>query len=207
MKKVYIPAGETVCYDELHTNILIVKGKLKVQGKLTAKSIQGKGVIEACEIICDTADVDTATANIFTAQKIAAKKLFITECRAAVIAVTDFIEARTVCAGKLTMSLSSISICKADEIIVLPQKKRGLLGMLWASWWRSLWMAKSSPAKPAHQTQKASAKDRAEAKKRQPPIISDRTISVLATELEKRGFVRNEVSPPQFTALEEDSAA
>lgn len=193
MKKVYIPAGETVCYDTLHTDILVVKGCLNVRGKLTTKSIQGKGMIEADEIICDTADVNSVTARLFTAQKIAARKLFVTECRAAVIAVTDFIEAVTVHAEQLTMTLSSISNCEAGEIIVLPQKKRRLLGMLLMSWWRSFLLSRSTaPKKQAKKSPRLKPQQPVE-----PEPISEQQLDAILAALKKRGYQMEDIHAPE----------
>ena len=41
MKNVYIPRGETVCYETLETDYLVVKGCLKVAHSLKAKTIRG----------------------------------------------------------------------------------------------------------------------------------------------------------------------
>ena len=38
MKNVYIPRGETVCYETLETDYLVVKGCLKVAHSLKAKT-------------------------------------------------------------------------------------------------------------------------------------------------------------------------
>lgn len=133
MKKVYIPKGETVTYDSLNTVNIVVCGTLIVKGKLTAHSIQGGGRVEAEEIQCDTIEAGTVQAEIVTAQKIVGKKLFIRDCIADIIMATDFIESLHVLTKCLYISLSSISQCDAEEIIMLAPKKRSLLGMLFAS--------------------------------------------------------------------------
>lgn len=134
MKKVYIPKGETVTYDRLDTVNIVVKGTLIVRGKLTAKFIQGGGRVEAEEIQCDTIEVDTVQAEILTARKVVGKKLFVRDLVATdAVMATDFIESLHVLTKSLYITLSSISQCDAEEIIMLSQKKRGLLGMLFAS--------------------------------------------------------------------------
>lgn len=133
MKKVFIPKGETVTYDSLNTVNIVVRGTLIVKGKLTAHSIQGGGRVEAEEIQCATIEVGTVQAEIVTAQKIVGKKLFIRDCVADIIMATDFIESLHVLTKCLYISLSSISQCDAEEIIMLTPKKRSLLGMLFAS--------------------------------------------------------------------------
>ena len=143
MKKVFIPKGEVACYDSLYTGRLIVKGVLLVKGKIQAKEIIGGGVVEAGEIVCDDIRLDTVTAGFICARRVAVNRLFVngecwaTEC----VAVTGFAGAGYVSTGKLTVSLSDIRAVDADEVVMLPQKKRGLLGLLWASWWRSLYMS------------------------------------------------------------------
>lgn len=192
MKKVYIPKGETVAHSELHTEILIVNGTLRVAGKLTAKSIQGKGTVEAQEVICDTCTLDTLTAQIVTAQKIAVKKLLVRDCRAGQIVVTDFIEALTVRAKRLSMSLSAVEVCSVDEIITLPQKKRGMLGMLFAAWWRCLFLPGKSTAKAAKpHTEKPKQPTQPEVSpvSNAELVISEDFLDALIDRLEARAFV------------------
>ena len=47
MKNIYIPKGETVCYESLETDHLIVKGCVKVTHCISAKTISGDGVVIA----------------------------------------------------------------------------------------------------------------------------------------------------------------
>lgn len=143
MKKVFIPKGEVVRHNSLYTDKLVVKGVLLVNGKITAKEIIGGGVIEAREIVCDSIHANTVTADFISTRKIAVKKLFVRfECWANdCMAVTDFIGAGYVSTGKLSISRSDIWAVDADEIITLPEKKRGLLGLLWGSWWKSLFLS------------------------------------------------------------------
>lgn len=139
MKKIFIPKGQTVTYAYLNTDCVIVKGTLRISGKLVAKAIVGGGIVEAREIICDDMRVYSATADFITARKIAADKLFVQfECRAAEqIAVRDYFTAGYVSTGTLSVSLSDVGSCDADEIITV-QQCGSLLGLLWVSWWRSL---------------------------------------------------------------------
>lgn len=140
MKKVFVPKGEVVCHNCLYTEKLVVNGVLRVSGKLSAGEITGNGVIEAREIICDGLRMGTVTADFVTAKKIAVQKLFVQfECRASGrIVVSDYVTAGYISTTAISMSLSDICACDAEEIITLPRKKRSLLILLWASWWRSL---------------------------------------------------------------------
>lgn len=206
MKKVYIPKEETVVHSELHTELLIVNGFLKVNGKLIAKQIQGSGTVEADEIICDTCTAATIIAQIMTAQKIAVKKLLVRDCRAGEILVSDFIEALKVCANRLSMTLSSIEVCEAEQIMTLPQKRRGMLGMLLATRWRTLFLPNRIWAKAGKKSQPDSPRKPVQSEAT--PTISEDFLDALIDRLETRGFVYDApytpVSPLQ---LEKEQAA
>ena len=58
MKTIYIPSGETVCYENLITGRIVVNGCLKVLGDIKAKSISGDGVIYAGSVSADDIRVD-----------------------------------------------------------------------------------------------------------------------------------------------------
>jgi len=141
MKKVFIPKGEIVTHNCLFTDRVIVKGVLQISGKLVAREIVGGGVIEAREIVCDDIRADHVTADFITARRIAVNKLFVQfECRASeAVAVRDYVTAGYMNTGKLSLTLSDIQSCDADEVITL-KRKSGMLGLLWASWWRSLFL-------------------------------------------------------------------
>lgn len=118
----------------------MVKGTLIVNELLTAAHIQGGGTIEAGEIQCDTIEANIVRADIVTARKIIGKKLFVRDCRATdAVMAADFIEADRLITKSLYVSLSSISECGAQEIMVLPQRNRSLLRMLMASKIRCIW--------------------------------------------------------------------
>ena len=58
MKIVYIPRGETVSYDNLATECLVVEGCLKVTYDLKAKKIIGSGSVTASSISADDIRAD-----------------------------------------------------------------------------------------------------------------------------------------------------
>lgn len=58
MKIVYIPKGETVSYENLATERLVVDGYLKVACDLKAKTISGSGFIEASRVSADSIRTD-----------------------------------------------------------------------------------------------------------------------------------------------------
>ncbi len=122
--------------------ILVVDDeKLLVKGIINVREIFGGGTVEAGEIVCGDMRVSCAKADYITARRIAADKLFVRrECRAsAQIAVRDYLNAGYVSTGKLSVSLSDVGSCDADEVVMVRQRG-SLLGLLWASWWRSLYL-------------------------------------------------------------------
>jgi hypothetical protein len=143
LKKIFIPSGEVARFDMVFTDCLIVEGVLLVKGKIHAREILGDGVIEAEGIVCDDITADVVTADTVYARRVAVNKLFVkTECSATEsVAVTDFAGAGYVSTGKLTITLSDIRAVDADEVVMLKTKRRSLLGLLWASWWRSLFVS------------------------------------------------------------------
>lgn len=198
-----IPKDKTVCYDNLTVSNLNVRGHLKVKGILTAKHIQGCGYIEAGEVVCDTLRAGTLRAEIATAQKIAVKKLFVRDCRAsAAIVATDFAESSCMQTGKLTAALFSISDLKANELVVLPQKKRGMLGTLFASWVRTLFCRSPKGVKDSRPSESKP--------ERKPKDRTDELVDKIIEALEARGYFS---APPAqdtaapFPTCEEEIAA
>ena len=110
MKTVYIPKGETVSYETLETDRLVVKGYLKVAYGVKARTISGGGVIIA--------------GTVFAFES---------------AAVSCFLSSAYVAAGKLTVALSEIDEVEADEVIHLKPRKRSLFRLLLASALRSFW--------------------------------------------------------------------
>jgi hypothetical protein len=218
MKKVFIPKGEIVRHNSLYTERLIVNGLLQVNGKLVAKEILGNGIIEAGEIICDDLRASCVTAGNITAKRIAAGKLFVqAECRASEsVAVLDYVSAAYLNTGTLSMTLSDIGGCDADEIITMEQKS-SLLGLLWASWWRGLFMElfhgrrktdADSEEEPKAETETKTEADTADDPIPMPvpvenalapaPVTSDVTIDMLIdilSNLQKQGYRVSKTNP------------
>ena len=140
MKTVYIPKGETVSYETLETDRLVVKGYLKVAYGVKARTISGGGVIIAGTVSADDIRVDDLEAASVTCQRLIAKRvqtpqLFAFESAAA----SCFLSSAYVAAGKLTVALSEIDEVNADEVIHLKPRKRSLFRLLLASALRSFW--------------------------------------------------------------------
>ena len=148
MKTVYIPRGETVYYETLETDRLVVKGCLKVAYGIKARTINGNGVIISDHISADDIRVDELEAVSVVCRRLIAKRVQTPELFASEsAAVSCFLSSAYVAAGKLTVALSEIDEVKADEVIHLKPRKRSLFRLLLASALRSFWT--SLTARPA----------------------------------------------------------
>ena len=140
MKTIYIPKGETVNYETLETDRLVVKGCLKVTYGIKAKTISGGGIITAGTVSADDIRVDDLEAASVTCQRLIAKRVQTPELFAfESAAVSCFLSSAYVATGKLTVALSEIDEVKADEVIHLKPRKRSLFRLLLASALRSFW--------------------------------------------------------------------
>ncbi|MBQ3704244.1 MAG: hypothetical protein II885_16050 [Oscillospiraceae bacterium] len=140
MKTVYIPAGETVKYESLVTENLVVDGCLKVVYGVKARTVSGKGDISAGTVYADDISIGEIEAAAIVCVRAAAKRIEAPEVYASEsLAVSCFLSAAYVETGKLTVALSDVDEAKADEITHLPRVHTSLLGMLIVSFFRSLW--------------------------------------------------------------------
>jgi len=140
MKTVYIPKGETVRYETLATDRLVVKGCLKVTYGIKARTISGGGMITAGTVSADDIRVDDLEAASVTCQRLIAKRVQTPELFAfESAAVSCFLSSAFVATGKLTVALSEIDEVKADEVIHLKPRKRSLFRLLLVSALRSFW--------------------------------------------------------------------
>ena len=140
MKTVYIPKGETVRYETLATDRLVVKGCLKVTYGIKAKTISGGGMITAGTVSADDIRVNDLEAASVTCQRLIAKRVQTPELFAfESAAVSCFLSSAFVATGKLTVALSEIDEVKTDEVIHLKPRKRSLFRLLLVSALRSFW--------------------------------------------------------------------
>ena len=140
MKTMYIPKGETVSYETLETDRLVVKGCLKVTYGIKAKTISGGGMITAGTVSADDIRVNDLEAASVTCQRLIAKRVQTPELFASEsAAVSCFLSSAYVETGKLTVALSEVDDVKADEVIHLKPKKRSLFRLLFVSALRSFW--------------------------------------------------------------------
>ena len=140
MKTVYIPKGETVCYESLETEHLVVKGCLKVTYGISAKSVSGDGVLFAQTIHADdirAREIDSGSVicKRLLADQVQARELIAVESAA----VSTFLAAQTIKAGRLTVTVSEVDAVEAAEVINMDAKRRSLFGLLLISALRSLW--------------------------------------------------------------------
>lgn len=142
MKRVYIPKGQTVTYDSLETEHLVVKGCLNVTHGLKARTISGNGVISAGTISADDICArELEAAGIYclrlTARRVQAAEVFASESAA----VSCYLCADYVSADRLTVALHDVGKIDVREIISLRPKKRSLFRLLLVSGLRSLWLS------------------------------------------------------------------
>ena len=146
MKTVYIPKGETVCYESLETERLVINGSLNVAGGVKARIISGCGSISAGSVEADVIRIDSLETGTVICKRLIAKRVQAPEVFASEsAAVSCFLSAAYVETGRLTVAISEIDEVKADEVINLPRKKRFLFGTLLASALRSLWTSLTAP--------------------------------------------------------------
>ena len=142
MKTVYIPKGETVRYESLTTEHLVVHGCLEVTRGIKARTIAGSGTVRAGAVNADVIRVDDMEAGSIVCKRLLAKRVQSPEVFASEsAAVSCFLSAAYVETGRLTVTLSEIDEVKAEEVVNLTPKKRTLFGTLLASLLRSFWTA------------------------------------------------------------------
>lgn len=142
MKTVYIPKGETVRYESLVTEHLVVHGHLHVTYGIKAKTITGKGIINAGTVEADTVCIDDVEAASVICKRLIAKRAQAPEIFASEsAAVSTFLSAAYVETGKLTAAISEIDEVVAQEVVNLKPRRRSLFGTLLASVLRSFWTA------------------------------------------------------------------
>ena len=146
MKTIYIPKGETVHYESLSTDHLIVEGTLEVTYGVVAKQIDGDGVIHAGTVEADIIRIRCIETARTVCRRLIAKVVESSEVFASESAVVScFCSAAYVETGRLTVTISEIDEVKAEEVVNLTPKKRTLIGTLLASLLRSIWTALTVP--------------------------------------------------------------
>lgn len=104
MKTVYIPKGETVSYESLVTDRLVIKGCVHVLGDVRAKTISGNGVLHAGSVQADVIRLDELESAGVICKRLLAKRVQTPEVIASDCAVVScFLSAAYVETGKLTV--------------------------------------------------------------------------------------------------------
>lgn len=104
MKTIYIPKGETIRYESLATEHLVVHGCLQVSCGITAKTITGYGTVHAGTVNADVIRVDDMDAGSIVCKRLLAKRVQSPEVFASEsAAVSCFLSAAYVETGKLTV--------------------------------------------------------------------------------------------------------
>lgn len=107
MKTIYIPKGETIRYESLATEHLVVHGCLQVSCGITAKTITGYGTVHAGTVNADVIRVDDMDAGSIVCKRLLAKRVQSPEVFASEsAAVSCFLSAAYVETGKLTVGIS-----------------------------------------------------------------------------------------------------
>lgn len=136
MKTIYIPKGETIRYESLATEHLVVHGCLQVTCGITAKTITGYGTVHAGTVNADVIRVDDMDAGSIVCKRLLAKRVQSPEVFASEsAAVSCFLSSAYVETGKLTVTLSEIDTVNAAEIIMQGLKESVIKRPIW-SWCR-----------------------------------------------------------------------
>lgn len=146
MKTVYIPKGTEVSHLNLITERLVVDGSLTVSGVLRARTIGGRGFVEAGSISADSIQVDELKTTDITCRRLCAKRVEASQIFASErVDVSCFLGADRVVTPRLAVALSDIDEVTADEAVHLPPKKRGLFRFWLASCLRAWWVRFTAP--------------------------------------------------------------
>lgn len=125
MKTIYIPKGQTVAYDTLETERLVVNGCLKVAHGLKAQTITGGGVILAGTISADDIRAREIEAALVCCLRLNAKRVQAAEVFASESAVVScYLCADYVVTARLTVALYEVAELDASEVVSLPPVKR-----------------------------------------------------------------------------------
>lgn len=159
MKTLYIPKGESRTYESLAIDRIVVHGSLDVATGLKAKLITGHGYVTAGTISADVIEADDVETARVTCKRLMAKRVYAAEVYASDSVVASCsLTAAYVETGKLTTALSEIDEVKADEVVNLRPRRRGMLLTLLASALLSLWLSLTTPREKKQKAQATTEK-------------------------------------------------
>lgn len=146
MKTVYIPEGQSVSYEDLTTDCLVVDGYAHVSGELTVKHISGHGTLSAGDISANSIRIDGLEAGVVYCDRLEAQHVEAADVYARrYIHAAGSLSANFVEAKRLAMTSGSIYNVTASEAIFLTPKRRGLFRFRLAACLRSLWLKLTAP--------------------------------------------------------------
>ena len=155
MKTIYIPKGETIQYEQLSVDRLVVRGCLRVADSIHARNICGDGDIHAGSVHADAIHADEVESAEVVCKRLIAKRVQTPTLIASDWAVVScFLSAAYVETGKLTVAASEIDQLKAGEVINLSPQKRGMLRTLLTAWLHALWCTLTAPRTKRERTRK-----------------------------------------------------
>ena len=168
MKNLYIPKGKTLHYETLHCQNIVNDGTLIVDDTLHARTITGKGILDvgtvsARHVAAMDIECATMTAETLTAERVCAAEIVLSGSAV----VSCYLEAEYVEVPKLTMAKHNIGSLKANDVVTLSEKKRGIVGTLAAGFFRRLWL---SMIRLRPQRRRTPARNRSSRKRSRLPI-------------------------------------
>lgn len=171
MKNLYVPEGETLHYETLACQNIVVDGVLQVDEALYSKTISGKGFLDAGTISARQVvamDIECATliADVLVAERVCAAEVILSGSAV----VSCYLEAEYVEVPKLTVAKSNIGTLKAEDVINLSEKKRGIFGTLAAAFLNRLYLEvlRNAPVDAPFVTANATEDDVGSDSQRQP---------------------------------------
>lgn len=128
---IYVPKGETVQYDRLYAERVIVDGCLRVDCGLDAKIIGGKGSIHAGKVSANTIRIGYLDACSVMCKRLFAQRVDTPELFASEFAVVSgVLSACLTETPKLTVALCEVEELKVQDMVTVPAKQRSVFGIL-----------------------------------------------------------------------------
>ncbi len=146
MKNLYIPKGKTLHYETLYCQNIVNDATLIVDGNAARPEHFRQGHFESRTVSVRHVaemDIECATMNgeTMAAERVCAAEIVLSGSAT----VSCYLEAEYVEVPKLTMAKHNIGTLKADDVITLPEKKRGIVGTLVAGFFSPLVVVRDPP--------------------------------------------------------------
>lgn len=142
MKTIYIPKGETVRYESLYADRIVVDGCLRVEHGLDAKVISGKGIIRAGKVTANTIRIGALDACTVMCKRLLADRVDVPEVFASEsVTVSCVLFSCLVKTPRLTVAVCDVEELEAQDVVKVPAKRWSLFGILLYTTLQSLWFA------------------------------------------------------------------